>query len=237
MKMRPFICLPLLLWPALAAAQTDDATPPPDPQVGPLPAYASLTKIYVYPPEKPEPPPATPPDPQFAAFLKAGSAKVIRLDTVKTDDVRLDTKHYDDGSVQQTFRKGDITFITNSAYPDSIRALGPWSPDIHAFGNSQTGDFPELDWVNAAAYQGKSEDDGHKVYLYKQGDQTAEIDIASRLPLHAKTTEFEVTYTYNAPPTQKMSLPEKFVQKLIEIQKGWSGAPTGPPPTPLKIAN
>jgi len=223
------VWLCVLLSPAIALAQSAGTAPetPTDPPVARLPSYIAFTKDFTYPPTKILPTTASADDKERAAALQefAQAANLQRLEIVKTGDIRQDIEHYVNGMVQQAYRKGDLTCTTNSANPNEITVSTPWMTRGGMGQVSTSDDFPELDWVTASAFKGISVLNGQKVFQYQVGDQMAEIDAKTRLPLHVRTADFEVVYTYLSAPTEKLVLPDKFVKKLEEIKRGFAGAP------------
>lgn len=227
MKTKLFAYLCLLFSSAIAFAQSTPGNhPPPNPQIAHLGDYIAFTKDYKYAPAKPLPATSTTQDANLAAFF-ATVARIQRLEVVKTDDIRFETRSYTDGSVEQVYLQGSYTCTITSTAPNRILVTAPWmlvggkpkapTPDL--------GDFPELNWVTAATFQGVNELQGRKIFTYEMGDQEAQIDAKTQLPLYAKLPAFEVWYTYPPPPTAKLVLPDKIAKKIQNIGRAWSGGP------------
>jgi hypothetical protein len=101
--------------------------------------------------------------------------------------------------------------------------------------------FVWVDWITAANFQTKTKiSDGRDVYVYggtapaarqpppgvggggnRSGSATpvvAEIEVESRLPLIIKRDTRTLTYSYQSPPTQMLTLPADCLKELSAIE-------------------
>jgi hypothetical protein len=216
------ILLPLLLvsW-SLARAQNADSgqTPPPSPPyVAPLTGDFTLVKKFTY---------LTPPDQNLTEAQKVAqnllsppSSKLDQVTMVKNGAVRKDSERFVNGSGRETWGLQDYRFTTYSAYPNNViinvvnNRIAPGSQNQY----QNTPDFPELSWIKASSYQGVQMQQGKKCYAYKDGDQTAWIDVSTHLPVYLESKTLQVTYTFSDPPDEPLQLPQGYAQKLQKFK-------------------
>ncbi len=84
-------------------------------------------------------------------------------------------------------------------------------------------DFQELAWITKETFQGLQTQEGVKYYVYKLDDQMAWVSESTLLPMRFESNSQEVTYTYKEPPAEALHLPEKYVQKLEQVKRAWTG--------------
>lgn len=203
-------------------ARGEAPTPPPDPQLAPLPESVSYTKSFTYPP-KPENPNATEEEKALQRF-KSQFPEVAKLEVIKTGQIRKEIEHFTNGSSLERWKSGQITFLVNSASPGQIWVTGPgMTPGESAASTQNEADFSELTWVNQGSYRGEEAGQGVKYFVYKSGDRLAWLDQATRLPVLFQSSKMKVLYTYQPPPDQPLQLPEKYIQKMEAVKRAWAG--------------
>jgi len=205
-------------------AQNENTPPPTAPCVGALSGDFTFVKKFTYPsqPSDPnltngqQPAPAAPANP--ATQMKEFAA-------VQTGGVRRDTETYVDGTSREMWRQQNYRFVFDAARPNSILVTFVATPG-GGFSLSQyhdPSDFAELDWIKINLFKGIQLKQGKTCYTYKLDDQTAWIDVSTKLPVTFESKAMQVTYVYPPPPDAPLRLPAKLDQKLQQFKRAWSG--------------
>jgi hypothetical protein len=220
---------PLLLLASLTSAlsstahaqETDSAEAPQRPFIGPLPANFSLVKKFTYPSD----------DPSLTADDKASQGlgtNTKEVDVVKSGPLRKDTETFLDGTACTIWREQFYRMTTYAAHPDGVAmsvAGGPNdSPQLGRYRDPS--DFPELAWIDQAGpagFQGIQMQRGRKCYAFKSGDQTAWVDISTKMPVLFKSKLMEVAYTFSDAPDEPLQLPDGYAAKLEKFKRALRG--------------
>jgi hypothetical protein len=216
------ILLPLIFAAGfLARAQDSDSgqTPPPSPPyVGAVSGDFTLVKKFTY---LGSDTPLTNAQKAAQDFLSPPSAKTNELDAIETGAIRKDKEIFLDGSSREIWRLQSYRFTVYAAHPNSIIMDIAVDPNnTEAVGRyKDAADFPELSWIQGPMFTGIQMQGDKKCYTYKQGEQTAWIDTATRLPVHFKSKSMEVTYTYSGPPDEPLQLPQSIGEKLQNYKR------------------
>jgi hypothetical protein len=221
-----FILLSLAFAPwSLGHAQDSDSgqTPSPTaPYVGALSGNFTFAKKIVY--LSPTAPSSAAQQPSQDALVPP-SAKLVELNAVETGAIRKDTQTFADGSSRDIWRMQSYRFSVTPAHPDSViidvvtAATNPGAP----YQYQDAAEFPELKWITASTYQGIQTRDGKKCYAYKLDDQTAWIDVATRLPVYFESSVMQVAYTWSDPPDAPLQLPNGFAERLVKFKRAQRG--------------
>jgi hypothetical protein len=209
-------------WPA----QAQDAAAPPagTPVPAPLTGDFTLTKKFSY---------LTPPDaPHLTAdqqaaqnFLHPAATKIVQSEIVAKGGLRRDVNQNSDGSTVTIWRVQTYRFTVYSAHPQGVivnQVAG--TDDPHAPNQYRDGaDFAELSWITPAAFSGRQTQQGKQCYIYKVGDQTAYVDVSTRLPIYFQSKTVQVTYTYSPPPDDPLQFPAGYPEKLDKFQRALRG--------------
>ena len=200
------------------AQDTDQPSPPTPPYAAALTGNFTLVKKYNYPAA----------DAEFTPEQKAEQTiptNPTEIDVVKTGGLRKDTEKRLDGSGWEIWRYQSYRFTVDLAHPESVNLDYAGKPnDSPLLGRyHDASDFPELSWVDGPMYQGVQTRDDKKCYTYKQGDQTAWIDAATRLPVYFESKTVQVSYTFSAGPDEPLQLPKGYAEKLVKFQRALRG--------------
>ena len=224
--MKRLSCLLITVCLALNIVHSQEATPaltpPPDPQVAPLPDKISFVKTFIYRPD-PQNPNATDQEKALEQF-KSKFPRLEKLDVVKTGMTAKEIQHFSNGTSLEVWKWGDTTFQVYSANPNQIMVtapgMGPAEADAAVSGLAEFGEFA---WVSSKAYHGEEVKQGFKCSFYKAGDQMAWVDQKSRLPVFFQSSKVQVLFTYRVSPEGSLLLPERFTKKLEAVKRAWMG--------------
>lgn len=210
----PYLCVLFLILTDVLSAQTDNEAVPKPPALHRAPAMASWTVTYTYAEEKP-------PD------GKAPPAYVTNL--VRTFAVTKTGKTYHEETTLLSGKKQDKWVLDGLQLESiidspSIIPIPPPTPDDPQpdYSDYARTDFKGLEWVTMKNYTGRQSSEGKTVFAFastRSGQKvTAQLDVASQLPISATEGGMTCTYVFNAPPTAPLQLPPDF-QKVLDAYK------------------
>ena len=181
-----------------------------------------MTKKFTYVAQKEE----LSPEQQAARdFLAPLAAKLREVEIIKSGGVRKDTQLFMEGKGREIWRFQNYRFTIDLARPESVNidvlstSDSPDSPNQY----KDAEDFPELSWVNASSYKGVQTQQGKSCYVYKLGDQTAWIEVATRMPVYYESKAMQISYTYSESNDRPLQLPVGFDEKLAKFKRALRG--------------
>ncbi len=150
-----------------------------------------------------------PPPPQSTDPLKARSEanaamqnpRMQHEDVEKAGEILHQETDWENGAKDELWFIHDF-ILQHPRNTPADRVYGAWATDKFAPRRPKD-DFPELDWIDAKAYSGRTTYNGTACYLYKIADPngnttSAWIDFKTRLPVAVDTSTTLSIYTFSA---------------------------------------
>lgn len=219
--MKTLLTIAGILSAAVSGVQAQAPTPPPDPQIAPLPQNISYTKTYAYTSKAPEQNLSE--EEKALREFKTRFPKTEKLDVTKTGQIRKEIEQMTNGTEIERWKSGQISFLVASTLPGQILVNAPgMSAGGGPFGTGDALDFSEMSWVSQSAFSGAESRQGTPCFVYKNGAQRAWINASTRLPEFFESPEVRICYVYKT-PDGPLELPAKYVKKFEDVTKAWTG--------------
>jgi len=164
---------------------------------------------------------------------KPQTPSVQKVVCTKTKNIKRDVIFYNNGGTFELWYYNGKVIVRTPGGGVEICGAGGFTaaalvPDV-----SQEG-FVWVDWITGANFQTRTKlADGRDAYVYtgkaspsgysaspteSGAPVVADIEIESRLPLLVKRDTRTLTYSYQSPPTQMLTLPADCLKELSAIQ-------------------
>lgn len=181
----------LIAHPGHAQARID-VPPPASPFIAPIPEFADWTVVTTQGKTDSKP------------LASGESPKPSIIQTTRTREVRRQRSTFPNGESLELWMLGTLFFTTGENGRVAISDL----MDNVGFEPSSLNAFPGFSWLSLSNYAGTRTVEKGTYYYFTQSGKEAWIDITSKLPFALNDGTSYTRYTFAAPPTAPLALPE-----------------------------